>query len=74
MWLMVAEAVAAGVEAGLGSSPMERLLELRGASVALRFLDEQRRMQLSAQRAAEQEATRRAEYGTPPSLTTSSAQ
>jgi len=35
---------AAGVEAGLGSSPMERLLEVRDASVALRFLDEQRRM------------------------------
>ena len=35
---------AAGVEAGLASSPMERLLEVRDASVALRFLDEQRRM------------------------------
>ena len=35
---------AAGVEAGLASSPMERLLEVRDTSVALRFLDEQRRM------------------------------
>ena len=31
---------AAGADAGLGCSPMERLLEVRDASVALRFLDQ----------------------------------